>query len=182
MWGWLTSPFHFSWLPESTLTVNHTLRCWPHTHTHSHTHKHTSTHHQRPRAKPWETRSRLHQLSVTLRPVSTQACSNNFPSQGNSSTPSSLRRDLSKPRPPVCAIYLKCDNVSVEGNSSLAPAGFFSNKHTRGLVTWQSFPWPSDMFGGRASEADQHLAGGCVCFNPGKQHEFKKILISGGLH
>lgn len=125
MWGWLTSPFHFSWLPESTLTVNHTLRCWPHTHTHSHTHKHTSTHHQRPRAKPWETRSRLHRLSVTPRPVSTRARSNNFPSQGNSSTPSSLRRDLSKPRPPVCAIYLRCDNVSVEGNSSLAPAGFF---------------------------------------------------------
>lgn len=34
----------------------------------------------------------------------------------------------------------------------------FSDKHTRGLVTWQSFPWPLDMFGGRASEADQHLA------------------------
>lgn len=57
--------------------------------------------------------------------MNTPARSNNFPSQGNSSSPSSLRRNLSKPRPPVRAIYLKCDNVSVEGNSSLAPADLF---------------------------------------------------------
>lgn len=182
MWGWLTSPFHFSWLPESTLTVNHTLLRWPAPPPRpTLTLAHTSTHHQRPRAKPWETRSR--RLSVALRPVNTRARSNYFRSQGNSSAPSSLRRDLSKPRPPVCAIDLKCDNVSVEGNSSLAPADLFFKQTRFGARDLAKLsaarPTPSEP----PRRIRTWLEFVCVCVSTrGKQHKFKTIVISGGLH